>query len=152
MTDYQKSITINKSANEVYAALTHQIADWWSNDLTGTTAVVGDEYDIAFGKTRKTFRIMEAVPHERVVWQCVKAYIDMASLKNKAEWVGTKLTWILSPANHGITLTFLHEGLNESFECYEVCEAGWDYFIGSLRAFLTTGKGTPYGKQPTEAI
>ena len=152
MTDYQKSITVNKPATEVYAAITQQIADWWSDDLTGTTAVAGDEYEIAFGKTRKTFRIMEAVPRERVVWQCIKAYIDMTSLKNKAEWVGTKMIWTISANGQDTTLNFLHEGLNESFECYEICEAGWDYFIGSLYAFLTTGKGTPYGKQPTEAI
>jgi hypothetical protein len=48
----------------------------------------------------------------------------MPSLKNKAEWVGTKLIWTLSATDQGTTLTFLQEGLNQSFECYNVCEAG----------------------------
>ncbi|QEC78224.1 SRPBCC family protein [Mucilaginibacter ginsenosidivorax] len=147
MNNYQKTITVINPANEVYAAITRHIADWWSDDLTGTTAHVGDQYDIAFGKTKKTFSIIEAVPNSRVVWQCDKAHIDMASLKNKAEWVGTKLIWTISADNQGTTLNFLHEGLNQSFECYTVCEAGWDYFIGSLRAFLSMGSGTPYRKQ-----
>jgi uncharacterized protein YndB with AHSA1/START domain len=147
MTDYQKSITVNKPANEVYAAITGHIASWWSDDLDGPTTRTGDEYAIAFGKTQKTFSIIEAVPNERVVWQCDKAYIDMASLTNKAEWVGTKMIWTISANGQDTTLIFLHEGLNQNFECYNVCEAGWDYFIGSLHAFLTTGSGTPYRKQ-----
>lgn len=147
MNNYQKSITVNKSADEVYAAITEHIADWWSDDLNGATAHTGDQYDIAFGKTQKTFSIIEAVPNERVLWQCNKAYIDMASLTNKAEWVGTKMIWTISANGQDTTLNFLHEGLNQSFECYNVCEAGWDFFIGSLHAFLTTGSGTPYRKQ-----
>jgi hypothetical protein len=146
MNDYQKSITVNKPESEVYAAITEHIADWWSNDLTGTATGAGDSFNIAFDKTRKTFDIAEATPNKQVVWKCVKAYIDMASLGNKAEWLGTKLIWTLSAADRGTTLTFLHEGLNQSFECYTVCESGWDYFLASLQAYLTTGKGTPFLK------
>lgn len=147
MNNYQKTITVNNPADEVYAAITRHIADWWSDDLTGTTAHAGDQYDIAFGKTKKTFSILEAVPNNRLVWQCDKAHIAMESLKNKAEWVDTKLIWTIGANDQGTTLNFLHEGLNQSFECYDVCEAGWDYFIDSLHAFLTTGVGTPYRKQ-----
>ena len=146
MKDYQKSITVNKPVSEVYAAITEHIADWWSNDLSGIAAHTGNSFNIAFNQTRKTFEIVEAILNERVTWKCVKAYIDMASLENKSEWVGTTLIWTLSPANGGTTLTFLHEGLNQSFQCYNVCEAGWDYFLASLQAYLATGKGTPYLK------
>jgi uncharacterized protein YndB with AHSA1/START domain len=144
MKDYKKSIAVNKPVREVYAAITEHIADWWSNDLTGAAAHAGDSFNIAFNQTRKTFEITEAIPDKQVVWKCVKAYIDMASLENKSEWVGTTLTWTLSPANGGTTLTFLHKGLNQSFQCYNVREAGWDYFLASLEAYLTTGKGTPH--------
>ncbi|MDB5017282.1 MAG: Activator of Hsp90 ATPase 1-like protein [Mucilaginibacter sp.] len=147
MNDYQKSITVNKPVGEVYAAITQHIMDWWSNGLTGAAARAGDSFTISFDETQKTFDIVEAIPNKQVVWKCVKAYIDMASLKNKAEWEGTKLIWTLTAADHGTTLTFLHQGLNQSFECYNVCEAGWDYFIASLQAFLATGIGTPFHKQ-----
>jgi uncharacterized protein YndB with AHSA1/START domain len=146
MNDYQKSITVNKPADEVYSAITEHIQDWWSNDFSGTAAQKSDQYTIAFGATQKTFGILEAVPNKQVVWKCIKAYIDMPSLKNKAEWVGTKLIWTLSATDQGTTLTFLHEGLNQSFECYNVCEAGWDTFLASLQAYLVTGKGTPFLK------
>jgi len=147
MNDYQKSITVNKPVSEVYAAITEHIPDWWSDDFSGASAQKGDQYNIAFGETRKTFEIAEAVPNERVVWLCLKAHIDMQALTRKDEWIGTRLIWTITPGKQETTLTFLHEGLNQNFECYQVCEAGWDYFIASLQTYLTTGNGTPYRKQ-----
>lgn len=146
MNDYQKSITVNKPLREVYAAITEHISDWWSDDLTGAAISAGDSFTISFGETRKTMNIVEAIPNKQVVWKCVKAYIDLPSLNNKAEWVGTKLIWTLSAADQGATLTFLHEGLNQNFECYNVCEAGWDTFLVSLQTYLATGKGMPFLK------
>ena len=146
MSDYQKNLMITKSVDEAYTAVTEHIADWWSDDLAGASANVGDHFKIAFGETRKTFELIEATPNKQVVWKCVEAYIDMSSLKNKAEWVGTRLFWTFSEGDQGTTLTFLHEGLNQNFECYDVCEAGWDYFLASLQSYLKTGKGKPYLK------
>jgi uncharacterized protein YndB with AHSA1/START domain len=144
MNDYQKSIIVNRPISEVYAAITEHISDWWSNDLTGAAARAGDSFNIAFDGTRKTFEIVKAIPDKQVVWKCLKAYIDMPSLKNKAEWEGTKMIWTLSAADQGTTLTFLHEGLNQSFECYDACVPAWEYFLASIQAYLTTGKGTPF--------
>lgn len=146
MNDYQKSFTVNKSIDEVYAAITQHIPDWWSNDLQGTAVKEGDSFTIAFGDTCKTFDIADAIPNKQIIWKCVKAYIDMPSLENKAEWVGTNLIWTFKADNQSTTLTFLHEGLNQSFECYELCEAGWNQFLASLEAYLATGKGKPYLK------
>ena len=146
MNDYQKTIAVNKPVNEVYTALTEDIAGWWSNDLSGAAAHVGDSFNIAFGKTKKTFNIVEAIPGERVVWECVKAYINNATLENKSEWVGTKMIWTLSGTEKNTVIHFLHEGLNKNLQCYDLCEAGWDMFLSSLETYLTTGKGSPYLK------
>ena len=152
MNDYQKSFTVTKPANRVYTAITEDISKWWSNDLTGAAMRVGDQFKIAFGGTRKTFEIEKATTNEQVIWKCVKAYIDMPLLKNKAEWLGTRLIWTLNADGEKTTLTFLHEGLNTSFECYAVCEAGWDQFLASLEAYLNTGKGKPFLKVTGEKI
>lgn len=146
MTDYQKSFTLNKTVQEVFAAVTRYISEWWSNDLDGSAVRAGDSFDIAFGNTRKTFRIVVLIPDKYVEWTCIKAHIDMPSLKNKSEWVGTRLIWTVAAGKQGITLVFLHEGLNEGFECYRVCEDGWDYFLASLESYLKTGKGRPFLK------
>jgi len=147
MNDYQKSIAVSNPAEEIYSAITEHIPEWWSDDFSGAAAKEGDQCIIAFGGTRKTFEITEAIPNERVVWLCQKAYIDMDALKKKDEWVGTCLIWAIAGDDQGTTLTMLHEGLNKSFECYGVCEPAWDYFIASLHAFLTTGSGTPFHKK-----
>jgi hypothetical protein len=70
----------------------------------------------------------------------------MATLTNKAEWVGTTMRWTVSAVGEATSLTFLHEGLNRSFECYTVCEAGWNTFLASLQAYITTGRGKPFLK------
>ncbi len=89
---------------------------------------------------------MEAKPNKQIVWKCVKAYIDLASLTNKSEWEGTTMIWTLETDGHGTTLHFLHKGLNRNLECYQVCEAGWDAFLASLQTYLNTGKGEPFLK------
>jgi hypothetical protein len=147
MKDYQKSITVNNTDIEVYSAITQHIRDWWSDDFTGGAAHKGDKYVIAFGDTKKTFEIVEAVPNRQIIWLCLKAYIDMPALKKKDEWVGSRLIWTITKADHGTTIKLLHEGLNKSMECYDVCEPAWDHFIASLQSFLTTGNGMPYHKQ-----
>jgi hypothetical protein len=144
--DYQKSFIVKNTAREVYAAITEHVQDWWSDDFIGVAAKKGDQYKIAFGDTRKTFEIAEAIPDKKVVWLCHAAYIDLETLTKKDEWVDTRLFFTISSGEEGTTLTFLHEGLNKSFECYSVCEPGWDYFIDSLYKFITTGAGTPYKK------
>ena len=146
MKDYQQSITVNKPVSDVYVALTEHISDWWSNDLSGAVTHVGDQFNIAFDETRKTFEIIEAIPNKKVVWKCLKAYIDVSTLNDKAEWLGTQMIWTLSASDRGTTIDFLHRGLNKSLECYDVCEEGWDFFLASLKDYLTTGKGKPYRK------
>lgn len=149
MSDYQKVMTIDQPAREVFAAITAHISDWWSNDLTGAASRVGDSFTIAFGETRKTMDIVEVIPDKQVIWKCVASYLDIPGLKNKAEWVGTRIIWTLTAAGQGATLTLLHEGFNQSFECYDVCEAGWEQFLASLQEYLATGVGKPYLKAVT---
>src|ERR1700741_3478369 len=111
MNDYKKSINVTNPVSEVYAALTEHIQDWWSDDFSGAAAQTGDQYTIAFGATRKTFEIVRAIPNQQVVWLCLKAYIDLASLKTKDEWVATRLIWTITGDGGTTTLNFLHEGL-----------------------------------------
>ncbi|OOQ60886.1 SRPBCC family protein [Mucilaginibacter pedocola] len=147
MKDYEKSITVSNSSEEVYAAITQHIPDWWGDDFEGASAEVGDTYNIAFGNTKKTFEIIEAVPNKKVTWLCLKAYIDMDGLETKDEWVGTRIIWMISSNAESTQLTMLHQGLNKSVECYNICEPAWDYFMASIEAYLTIGTGTPYKKK-----
>jgi hypothetical protein len=147
MDDYQKTITVDNSAHEVYRALTQHIAGWWSDDLSGASSKTGDQFNIAFGETKKTFEITGAIPDKQVTWLCLKAYIDMHQLQRKDEWVDTRIIWTITNDNGATNLSMLHQGLNKSVECYDVCEPAWDYFMASIEAYLTTGAGTPIVKK-----
>ena len=152
MKDYQKRIVVQKPANQVYAAITEHISDWWTNDLSGSASQKGDSFKIAFGGTRKTMEISEILPNQKVVWTCTQAYIDMDSLENKSEWLGTKIIWELSTEGQTTTLEFLHQGLNKDLQCYNVCQDGWNTFLGSLESYLKTGQGKPFLKRTIKTV
>jgi hypothetical protein len=46
---------------------------------------------------------------------------------------------------HGQTdLRFVHVGLVPEFECFEIFQKSWDFYVGhSLRKLITTGAGQP---------
>ncbi|MGX5819337.1 SRPBCC family protein [Chitinophaga lutea] len=142
--DYVSNMLVDAPPAAVYQKITRGIADWWSRDFRGQSAVVGDVFTVRFNRHHKTFRITAAVPGQLVEWTCEDALIDMPSLRNQREWINTKVSWNLEPAGDGTRLRFTHHGLSPSLECWEVCEPGWNEFLGSLHRLATAGKGTPF--------
>ena len=58
---------------------------------------------------------------------------------------GTTPVFTLSQdSSGGCDLRFRHEGLSPQLECYEMCRAGWDQYLPSLRDYIATGTGNPY--------
>lgn len=143
--DYTASITVKASAMEVFKALTTAIPLWWTSATEGASLHQGDQFTVRFGNTFKVFKVEQSEPAKRVVWNCVDAYIDMPELKERREWIGTEMIWEISNNGNETVLLFVHRGLTSEFECYDICEEGWDFFIKeSLLQFFTTGKGLPH--------
>ena len=91
-------------------------------------------------------RAIQLVPDKYVELECIEAnHIDEsspASIRN--EWEGTKLKWTIQQQGTKTKIVFIHEGLTPSLDCYNICEAGWDYFfVNSLKNYLDTGEGNP---------
>ena len=43
-------------------------------------------------------------------------------------------------------LVFEHVGLTANLDCYETCNSAWSWYLNqSLRSYLETGDGKPYG-------
>lgn len=145
--DYNNSFTVNKTASEVFEALTQKIDKWWSTDFEGSAANVGDEFTVRFGKTFKTFTIEQLHANEKIVWRCTAQLIDHPDINNQSEWVGTSIIWTLGTSDFSTKVNMLHQGLAPGVECYAVCEKGWDSFIASLFALLEGGDGLPFLKQ-----
>lgn len=127
-------------ADRVYAAVATVpgIRAWWSEDCDGDD----DEFCVRFGETSKAFRV-ERRPGE-VRWTCTAAHIAVDRLLRRDEWVGTTIGFAIRELPGGSTrLEFVHEGLDQALECFELCVAGWDHFLASLGAFVEQGRGTP---------
>jgi hypothetical protein len=92
-------------------------------------------------------RIESLQPDAEVRWQCVEQHHHAPDkLKRADEWAGTSVVFRLVPQSKtGTLLHFEHIGLVPGLECYDICNTGWNHFLGiSLKNFVETGKGTPY--------
>ncbi len=146
MTHYQHSMPIAASPEAVFAALTtlDGLRGWWSQDCDGDTSV-GGTMAFRFGACYKDMQVEQLVPGRTVRWRCVGAHIVAPSVKRDDEWVGTELVFRLQASDQGGTrLDFEHLGLVPAFDCYEVCNKGWQHFLASLKQYLETGEGNPY--------
>lgn len=147
MESYSKEITINASAQEVYQAITTQegLSRWWAPCEVGSK--VGEEATFHFDKDFATFRIEKLDPNKEVVWKCTNHHFTITGSDKTDEWIGTTVRFNLSRNPDGATaLSFIHEGLTPNLDCCEACFDGWNYFLESLKQYLETGKGTPYGR------
>ena len=150
--DYSRTITIQASPQEAYLALTSGFEKWWSKPDTPIRAV-GDVARFTFppGKGYWTFRATKLLPGQLVALECVEAVHLHDGLPDaiREEWLGTTLNWRISQENGKTAIQFVHSGLTPKLYCFEICEAGWDYFfVDSLKAYLDTGTGKPH-KEPT---
>lgn len=146
--NYDHTITVKATPHEAFLAITTGIPTWWTTDINGNGAAVGDAFTVRFGGTRKVMRVVELVPDKKVTWRCEEGYIDMETLQNKNEWVGTLIHWHIQEEAGVTGIRLLHEGLTQQFECYDVCAQGWNHFLASLQQLLNTKQGAPFVPQP----
>jgi hypothetical protein len=142
---YAREIVVNVNAGAAYRALTEEIDKWWAPVSNAVTAV-GDTVTVRFDPTFWTMRVNKLASGERVEWECIEAnhIVDGMPGSIREEWVGTKLIWNIRDQEEKTKISFIHEGLVPSLECFDICEASWDYFfVNSLKSYLDTGEGTP---------
>lgn len=144
--DYQNTFLVKVNTNKTFKALTQQIDNWWTEDFTGLSEKLNDEFTVRFGTTFKTMKVMELIPNKRVVWLCIDTLIDIPELQNNTEWKGTKIVWELENENETTKITLTHFGLTPEVKCYSICEQGWESFLNSLKRFVETNIGLPFKK------
>ncbi len=99
-----------------------------------------DELRITFDSIEDplVLQVRQARRSSTVIW-------DVESCAFLPDWVGTTPGFTLSRASAGgCDLQFRHEGLSPQLECYDMCRAGWDQYLPSLRDYLETGTGHPF--------
>jgi len=139
--DYRRSISAKISAADAFSRI-QAVSRWWTKGVTGCAENVNDLFTVRFGQTFVDFKVREIVPPSKIVWQVIDS--ELPWLKNKDEWTGTEVVWELMPDGDSTQITMTHVGLNPAVECYEKCEAGWDFFVGeSLSRLMSENLGMP---------
>ncbi|WP_157514143.1 SRPBCC family protein [Nocardia concava] len=88
-------------------------------------------------------RVTRAEPPVTVQWHVI-GYAPLP------DWAGTTIRFDLSPtASGGTELRFRHYGLRADLDCYDMCRAGWDHFLPSLRGYAESGHGRVHGAPRT---
>lgn len=137
MSDILHRVGIKSSTRDAYQALTtlRGLAGWWTTDTRGTSDV-GGVIEFHFGtRGRVDMKVLELDPARRVVWQVVDGPDD---------WIGSKVSFELKQEGEQATLLFEHQGWKEQSEFMHHCSTKWASFVMSLKAFVETGKGSPF--------
>lgn len=146
MDHYQNQLTLAASPSAVYKALTTQegLRGWWTQTCE-VAGAVGGEHTFRFNQTFKVMKIDALLPDSEVSWLCTGANLEAPGVQSKNEWLGTRIVFRLSPAEGGKTLLdFEHIGLTPALQCFDICQSGWNLFLGSLQKFVETGQGAPF--------
>ncbi|WP_322778998.1 SRPBCC domain-containing protein [Frankia sp. Cas4] len=140
-TDYQKSIRLQASASAVFDAVTTvaSLSAWWTR--TTGSGDTGGELRFYFNSPVDAcvMHVEEASRPTRVQWTVTEcAFLP--------DWVGTHPTFTITAIESAASeLHFRHHGLTSELDCIEMCTLGWDTYLGSLRRYVETGEGSPFG-------
>ncbi len=124
----------------VYEALTtvEGLSSWWTRDVKGDPHL-GGTLQFFFGSPEPG-AIMEVTalePTQHVEWRCVGG---------ADEWVGTTLTFDLTPGDDETVVRFTHAGWREPVEFMYHCSTKWAYFLLGLKGWLEGGEAAPWPK------
>ena len=141
MIDIIHRVGIKSPITQVYKALTslEGLSNWWTEEVKGDEKV-GEKIEFIFRSVTgelKGSMVMEVLvlnTPTNVRWRCIEG-LD--------EWVGTDITFLLSPQDDQTILLFGHRNWREAVEFTSYCSMKWAVFLLSLREYLETGKGKP---------
>jgi uncharacterized protein YndB with AHSA1/START domain len=138
--NFQSTILVDQSPEEVFAAIINP-RKWWTGEIQGNTARVGDEFSYRYGDLHYSKqKITELDPGRKVTWQVVDSHLT--GPEDPTEWTGTEIIFEITPQDTQTELRFSHIGLVAEFECFDSCSNAWGFYInGSLRRLITTGDG-----------
>jgi hypothetical protein len=143
--DFTTTLLVDQTPEQAFEAITN-VRGWWSGDIEGGTAKLGDEFTYRYKTIHYSKqRITELVPNEKVVWLVLDSRLEFVD--DKTEWNGTKVTFDVSRRGDKTEIRFTHVGLVAAQECYDACSSAWSSIVGSsLKRLITTGTGEPLAK------
>ena len=137
MPDILHSIGVEAPSSQVFAALStkHGLAEWWTETVSGEEGVGGVLQFRFGGYGRNDMKVLELVPSRRIVWEC---------MQGAPEWIGTRVSFDLDEADGETRVLFAQRGWREPVEFMHYCSTKWAVYLLGLKAFIETGRGSPY--------
>lgn len=144
------AILVDQTPQEAFNAI-NNVRGWWSENIEGRTDKLNSTFDYHYKDVHRCkIKIVELVPAQKVVWQVMDNYFKFT--EDKTEWINTRIVFDIALAGDKTEIRFTHQGLVPAYECYELCNEAWTYYIGaSLRQLIATGKGGPTLKDGADA-
>ena len=147
--NFQKSFITHAVPHQVYRAITHKMAQWWTTTTSGYLDTVGDivrvDFPPHFGYW--VFRAEHLVPDQHIEARCIEAHHTVPDMTEAIvqEWLESRIIFHITPVSGGTQVTLEHKGLTPTLNCYNICVDGWEHFFGkSLKAFLDGGEPAPH--------
>jgi hypothetical protein len=140
--NFATTILVDRSPMEVFDAI-NNVRGWWSGEIEGVTDKPGAEFTYAVpGVHYSRQRITELIPGKKIVWSVVDA--NLSFVKNKTEWKGTSISFIIAQKGDQTEICFTHAGLEPAQECYKDCSNAWRLLInGNLKNLIVSGEHQP---------
>jgi uncharacterized protein YndB with AHSA1/START domain len=141
MTDILHRITIDAPPDRILPALTttEGFHRWWTDDCAAVPrAGTVNAFRFHGGDVEFLFRVDE-LSDRRVAWTCIEGE------RVPAEWVGTRITFDLSPGDGGTTvLRFGHLGWRSTEGEFPACNTVWGDLMHRLKACAEGNPRGPY--------
>lgn len=140
--NFTTSFSVTQTPKQAFDVI-NNVRGWWSQAIEGDTDKLGAVFYYHYQDIHRcTLKITEFVPSKKVVWRVLQNYFSF--VKDKTEWTGTDVVFEIAEKDGKTEVRITHVGLVPEYECYGACSDGWgNYFNGSLRSLITTGKGQP---------
>ena len=143
--DYTATILVDATPEKAYNAI-KDFRSWWSEEIEGPTDKLNEVFfyhykDIHLCK----IKLIEMNENKKLVYQVLENEFNF--IKDKTEWINTRLIFEITNEGDKTKVKFTHKGLVPDDECYDVCNDAWTgYITNSLYKLITHGKGEPNPK------
>ncbi len=137
MADIVQDLPIRASIGDVFRAVSEPegLDRWWTKRSSGQ-ARVGEEYVLWFGPQFDwRARVARCIPEVEFELEIVKA---------DADWVGTRVAFVLERRGEAVWLRFSHRGWPAENEHYRVSCHCWALYLRILRRNLEAGEAVGY--------
>ena len=140
--DYSETILVKQTPAVAFNAI-KKFRAWWSEQIEGETDKLNEAFFYHYKDVHLCkLKLIEVVPDKKLGYHILDNHFSFT--QDKSEWVDTKLIFEITKEGDNTKITFTHEGLNPTHECYNVCHDAWgNYFKNSLFNLITMGKGNP---------